>query len=166
MSLLLTPEVEAFRGATATYEAPEELGRAAFRYFALAVGDDNPLYTDDAAARAVGFDGVIAPPTLVCETNQGVVRPMDDEGYVGHTWDLPVTGCRKIRAGHTYTFGRPVRPTDRVVTTWELTELTEKEGSDGTAMLFVTSVATYRDAASGDLLATNTDTIIYQELRS
>ena len=40
------------------------------RYFGLAVGDDNPLYSDAAFARAQGLDGVTAPPTLICETNQ------------------------------------------------------------------------------------------------
>jgi acyl dehydratase len=160
---LLTPEIEAMRGTVVEYEAPEELGRAAIRYFATAVGDDNPIYTDDGAARAAGHPGVVAPPTLVCETNQGVVRPRDAEGYIGHTWDVPVTGCRAIRGGNEYVFGRPVRPTDRITTRWELADLTEKESSDGRAMLIVTSIATYTNH-EGEILATNTDTIIYQEL--
>lgn len=162
MTTLLTPEVEAHRGRTIVYEAPEELGRAAIRYFATAIGDDNPIYTDDDAARSAGFPGVVAPPTLVCETNQGVVRPRDAEGYIGHTWDLPVTGCRTIRGGNEYVLHRPVRPDDRITTTWELADLVEKE-SRGLAMLVVTSVATYR-TQTGEVVATNTDTIIYQEL--
>jgi len=159
---LLTPEIEAFRGRVVEYEAPEELGRSAIRYFATAIGDENPVYTDDAAARAAGFPSVIAPPTLVCETNQGVVRPRDAEGYIGHTWDLPITGCRTIRGGNEYVLHRPVVPTDRITTRWELADLVEKE-SHGRSMLIVTSVATYR-TETGEVVATNTDTIIYQEL--
>ena len=44
--VLLTDELRGRIGETAAYTAPEPLGRAAIRYFALAVGDDNPLYTD------------------------------------------------------------------------------------------------------------------------
>ena len=51
---LLTPELMAMVGLEACYTAPEELGRASIRYFAVAVGDHNPLYTDDA-------DGALAP---------------------------------------------------------------------------------------------------------
>ena len=31
--------------------------------FARALGDDNPLYTDEAAARRGPFGGIVAPPT-------------------------------------------------------------------------------------------------------
>ncbi len=67
---LLTDDLRTRIGETRVYVAPEPIGRAAFRYFAQAIGDDNPLYTDEQFARAHGFPGVIAPPTLVCETNQ------------------------------------------------------------------------------------------------
>ena len=35
------------------------------RHFVEAVGDENPVYTDEKAARAAGFPGVIAPPTML-----------------------------------------------------------------------------------------------------
>ena len=79
--------------------AREELGRASIRYFALAMGDDNPLYVDDTYAKEAGYPSVIAPPTLICETCQYAHRPPDEEGYIGHEWHLPVAGCRQIRAG-------------------------------------------------------------------
>lgn len=160
MSALLTDEIKAWIGREAAYEAPEELGRAAIRYFALAVGDDNPLYLDDEYARGHGYDGVIAPPTLVCETNQFIGgRP--SEAYIGHSWDLPLTGCRMIRGGNDYAFFRRVRPDDRVKVTWRLESIVERASSAGAAMLVVTSVARYADE-KGELLATNTETIIYQ----
>lgn len=163
MTRLLTDEVRAWIGREVTYTAPEPLGAAAFRYFAIAVGDDNPLYRDAAFARAHGHDDVIAPPTLICETNQYMDRPVDPDGYIGHSWDIPVQGCRKIRGGHAYTFERPVRPTDRVSATWRILDIAEKTTSSGQAMLIVESQARYTDQ-DGDLLATNLETIIYQEL--
>ena len=160
---LLTDDVRAWIGREVTFTAPEELGRAAIRYFALATGDDNRLYTDDDYAREHGHPSVIVPPTLVCETNQFVPDPApDDNGYIGHTWDLPVTGCRLIRGGNRYTFERPVLPADRISVRWRIADITEKTSSSGTPMLVVASVATYTDA-DGALVATNEETLIYQK---
>jgi uncharacterized OB-fold protein/acyl dehydratase len=35
------------------------------RHWVEAMGDRNPVYVDDAAARAAGFEGVVAPPTML-----------------------------------------------------------------------------------------------------
>ena len=43
---------------------PYEVGREKIREFADAVGDLNPVYRDPAAARALGYADVIAPPTF------------------------------------------------------------------------------------------------------
>ena len=78
MGRLLTDAVRSQIGREASYTAPEELGRAAIRYFALAIGDDNPLRTDVEHARSAGYADVVAPPTLICESNQymtGVAGP-------------------------------------------------------------------------------------------
>jgi acyl dehydratase len=50
-----------------TYPAPARYGvsREAIRKFAEAIGDDNPLYLDPAAARAAGYADVVAPPTFL-----------------------------------------------------------------------------------------------------
>ncbi len=162
---LLTAELLTAVGREATYEAPEELGRAAIRYFALAIGDTSPRYTDPRAAKAEGFDDVVAPPTLVCETNQYMTGAPDGDGYIGHGWNLEVPGTRLIRAGNEYEFFRPVYPMDRLSVHWRLEEMTEKISKTGTAMLFVISVATYRNQ-DGDVLARNRETVIYQELES
>jgi acyl dehydratase len=157
------PAIQAMIGQQVTYTSPEPLGRAAIRYFAEAIGDDNPIYTDPAYARAAGYDDVIAPPTLLMETNQYVAsRDRDHAGYKGHQWDLPVTGCRLIRGGNAYELHAPVHPDDVVTATWEITSAQEKSGRDGTRMLLVGSQATFtRD--DGTLLAIDRETLIFQE---
>jgi acyl dehydratase len=160
---LLTDGLRAWIGREAVYTAPEELGRASIRYFARAVGDDNPIYTDEEAARAAGYDDVVAPPTLVCETNQYMDRRRDADGYIGHSWDLPITGCRLVRGGHSYTFAQPVRPDDVITARWRLVDIIEKRSRSGAPMLLVTSVVTYTNQ-HGETLATNTETTIYQPL--
>lgn len=162
-SSLLTPEVAAFLHRRATYVAPEPIGRAAFRYFASAVGDENPVYVDDDAARAAGYEGVVAPPTLVCETNQYMTRHRDPDGYVGHRFELPLANCRQLRGGNEYEFFQPVRPDDVLQVEWEITDFTERHSSSGLPMLFVRSVATYRNQRD-ELLVRNTETVIYQAM--
>jgi acyl dehydratase len=160
---LLTEEISALVGTTASYTAPEELGRASIRYFARAVGDDNPLYRDEAYARAHGYDGVVAPPTLVCETNQYADRPRDDDGYAGHVWPIEIPGTRLVRGGNEYTFHRAVHPEDVITATWRIASVSERVMSNGLPMLIVESVASYTNQR-GELLATNSDTLIFQAL--
>lgn len=46
-------------------DAPDAVNQAMIRHWAEAMGDENPVYVDEAAARANGFPGVIAPPTML-----------------------------------------------------------------------------------------------------
>lgn len=160
---LVTDEIRALVGSRKVYTAPEPIGAAAFRYYALAVGDDNPLYRDAEVARANGLSGVTAPPTLICETNQYADLPMGHGGYAGHSWDIEIPGTRQVRGGNSYTFHRRVRPEDVITATWEIHDLTEKKTRTGADMLVVSSRATYTDQ-HGELLAVNEETIVFVTL--
>ena len=157
---LLTEEVRALEGRTVTYTAPEPAGAAAGRYFGLAVGDDNPLYSDADFARAQGLAGVTWPLTLVCETNQYAALPMDHEGYAGHTWGLDIPGTRQVRGGNKYRFHRRIRPEDVITATWRIASVTEKVTGSGNEMLIIASTATYTNQ-DGEPLAENEETIIF-----
>jgi acyl dehydratase len=160
---LLTDEIKAMVGREVSYTAPEEIGRASIRYFAMAIGDHNPLYRDDDYARSQGYPSVIAPPTFICETNQYMDRKPDAMGYIGHRWEFHVDGCRELRGGHEYEFFRPVLPTDRITATWRITNVQERISRKGTPMLFLYSEATYTNQ-KGDELAVNRETLIFQPL--
>ncbi|WFU31417.1 MaoC family dehydratase N-terminal domain-containing protein [Bradyrhizobium brasilense] len=160
---LLTDELRSWIGREVHYPAREELGRASIRYFALVLGDENPLYLDEAYAREAGYPSVIAPPTLVCETCQYAHRGPGENGYIGHEWQLPVADCRMIRAGNEYQFMRPVLPEDRICVTWTLEDIVECASSRGGTQLFVSSLARYTDA-SGEVVAINRETIVYQPM--
>jgi acyl dehydratase len=163
VTTLLTEEIKSLIGSEVSYTAPDEIGRASIRYFALAIGDDNPLYVDEDYARRNGYPSVIAPPTFICETNQYMSRMPDDMGYIGHRWEIPVEGCRQLRGGHEYEFFRSVLPTDRITATWRITAMQERMSSSGNPMLFVNSEATYTNQV-GEKLAVNRETLIYQSL--
>lgn len=160
---LLTEELKNWIGREVDYPAPEAFGRAAFRYFAMAVEDDNPLYRDDEFARSHGYPSAIAPPTFAVETCQYADRRPDGHGYIGHSWHLPIEGCRMIRAGNDYTFERAVLPEDRLSVTWTLENIEERRRGSGGTQLFVSSVARYYDV-DGSLVAENVETLVYQPL--
>ncbi len=45
--------------------APDAVNLPMIRHWVEAMGDRNPVYVDDEAARAAGFPGIIAPPTML-----------------------------------------------------------------------------------------------------
>jgi uncharacterized protein len=44
---------------------PDPVNQPMIRHWIEAMGDFNPVYVDDAAARAAGFPGIVAPPTML-----------------------------------------------------------------------------------------------------
>ena len=153
-------ELRRWIGRRATYVAPEPLGAAAIRCFALALGDDNPLYHDAEVAARSRHGDIIAPPTLICETNQFYRRPPDADGYTGHVWNLPLPGRRFIRGGNAYSFHQPARPTDRITIDWQIADIFARDGRAGLRLIFVVSEVRYTNQHAA-LLAVNRETGIY-----
>jgi len=164
MSSTLVDQLRKRVGETRTYTATEPMGAAAFRYFSLAVGDDNPLYVDEAFAREHGYPGVIAPPTLVCETNQYANLPPNEFGYAGHDWAIDLDGARLLRGGNSYEFVEPVQASDVLAVTWTITDVEERTSSQGDPLIIITSEAEYRNQEDR-LLVRNRETMIVQPIR-
>lgn len=96
------------------------------RHWVDAIGDANPIYTDEAAARAAGHPGVVAPPAMIqvwTMMGLGGERPADDPlgkvmelfdgaGYVG----VVATNCEQ-------TYHRYLRPGEEVSVTAEVTDI-------------------------------------------
>jgi uncharacterized OB-fold protein/acyl dehydratase len=63
----LMEQLRAFEGRRSgpTMVARDEVNQAMIRHWTDAMGDDNPVYVDDEAARANGFPGIVAPPTML-----------------------------------------------------------------------------------------------------
>ena len=58
------PVDPSFRGRSYPPTRPYEVGREKIREFADSINDPNPVYRDRAAAQALGYADVIAPPTF------------------------------------------------------------------------------------------------------
>lgn len=155
----LLERLKATVGRELVFQAPDEIGRSAFRQYALAVGDFNPLYSDRERAAAHGLRDVMAPPTLVCDTWQYVDSDMDERGdLVGRGFFGEPAG---LRAGNEYEFFQPVHPGDVLTARWLVKDVYRRSGRSG-SLIFQVIEATYRNQR-GELLARNTETLFYRE---
>ncbi len=154
----LLSRLKALGGKEFTFTAPEEVGFASIRQFAMAIGDMNPLYLDHALAGASPHGGIVAPPTFICETNQYLSGMVDDEHGSLNAASIPTDGV--IRMGNDYQFFRLVRPSDVVTAQWRVADCFEREGKSG-RLAFLVMEKTFR-TQSGELLATSRETYAYR----
>jgi acyl dehydratase len=98
-----------------------EVEKGAIRRFAEALGDPNPLYQDEAAARAAGFGSLLAPPTFPVVLTQ-------NERF-RHSLDL---GTRSVLHGEqSFEYARPIVAGDRLVVKTRVADVQERPGASG-----------------------------------
>ena len=146
-------------GQQQTFTSAKPIGRAAFRMYADAIDDPNPLYTDPDSARNAGFDDVIAPPTLLTDTFRIYGVDLNESGLPSALEQQSV-GV-PIRASNSYRFFRRVHPTDVITATRKVIRVWQKQGRSG-ALIFQEIEITYRNQRD-ELLATNTEVVCYRE---
>jgi acyl dehydratase len=98
-----------------------EVEKNAIRRFAEALGDPNPIYSDEEAARAAGHAGLVAPPTFpaVLAANE----------RFRHSLDL---GTRSLLHGEQqFEYGRAIVAGDRVTVKSRVADVQEKAGPSG-----------------------------------
>ena len=95
--------------------------------FARAVGETNPLYTDDDAARRAGYPSLIAPPTFVNFARRGAARP---DPKIKH-------GTLSFFANQTLECLLPVKPGDTIRSVTSLEDVYAKTGRSGTMVFEV-----------------------------
>lgn len=112
-----------------------------------AMGDKNPIYVDEWAAKAAGHPGIVAPPAMIQVWTMGglgsgraaddpltkIMELFDDAGYVG----VVATNCEQ-------TYHRYLRPGEQVSV---LAELTDVVGPKQTALgegFFITQKVTWQ----------------------
>ena len=126
-----------------------DVERHAVERFACAIGDDDPVYSDEAFARSTEYGGLIAPPTFLRSLLPGKYPKPFPEPFA-HILD----------GGSDYSFFGPLRVGDRITVTRSIRQLFEKSGRLG-PMLFKVSEIRYVNQL-GELVATQqTTTITY-----
>ena len=98
-----------------------EVEKGAIRRFADALGDPNPLYQDEATARAAGHPALLAPPTFpVALTANERFR---------HSLDL---GTRSIlHSEQQLEYARPIVAGDRITVVSRVADVQERPGASG-----------------------------------
>ena len=135
------------------------IGRAAFRMYADAIDDPNPLYTDPDAARSAGLPDLIAPPTLLTDTFRFYGDGLNESGLPS-ALEQQSPGT-PIRAGNSYRFFRRVHPSDVITTTRKVTRVWQRHGRSG-PLIFQQVEIVYRNQRN-ELLAVNTEVLVYRE---
>ena len=87
-----------------------EVSRELILRHAQALGDDNALYRDRAAARRAGYRDVVAPPTFLAIVPHARVSPIEDP-------QLRVDKTRGLHAEHRFVHTRPLVAGDEIVLT-------------------------------------------------
>jgi acyl dehydratase len=109
--------------------------------FALAVGDTNPIYFDESAARDAGYRGVVVPPNFL-PWALAPCRPLDelrqDGLYKARGKRVTLRAKRMMFAGEEWEYLAPVYAGDAVTTAVRLEALEEKQGNSGPFVLQTT----------------------------
>ena len=128
-------------------EARDPVNQPTVNNWVEALGDRNPIYVDEAAARAAGHPGIVAPPAMIqvwTMFGQGGERPtddpmgpimqlFDDAGYIG----VVATNCEQ-------TYHRYLRPGEQVTIASEMRDVV---GPKQTALgegFFINQLITWR----------------------
>jgi hypothetical protein len=87
-------------------------------------------------------------------------KEINEEGYLGHTWDIPLDmEYSIIRGGNEYNLYSPLLPSTLLEVNWKIIDIFEKQ-SKNTKFLIVTSLIQYFDQ-NQKLLAKNHEDMIY-----
>jgi acyl dehydratase len=114
-----------------------DVERGHIRRFAEAVGDSNPIYVDEAAARAAGHPRIPAPPTFAA-----ALRANDPRGGIDLDWRKLLHGEQEL------TFVRPLYAGDRLTLVGRIAGAAVKETKSGVVdIMVVETVATDGDGA-------------------
>ena len=130
----------------------KEIEKGAIIKFAEAIGDANPIYNDEEAARKTKYGGIIAPPTFL-RSIDGFLGP--SKAKVTSPYSAVVDG------GSEWEYFEPVRPGDLITVTEYLSDLQERNGKLGN-MLIMNKVKKYVNQFNKIVALQTTTSISYE----
>ncbi|KQM44843.1 MaoC family dehydratase N-terminal domain-containing protein [Microbacterium sp. Leaf203] len=123
--------------------APYLVGREKVREFARAVFADAPQHTDPAAARALGYADVVAPPTFAMVVQDLTLQQLLDDP------DSGIELSRLVHAEQRFRYTRPIVAGDELVATLSVTGIRTMGGN-----AMITSEAEIVDADGAHVVTT------------
>lgn len=121
------------------------------KQFREAVGDDNPLYSDEAYASESLYGGVIVPPTFPVAMNDGNV-----------SLPIELDHRRMLHGEQEFIYHQAIRPGDRLHCQMKVSDLYDREGKSGKMQFLVLDTEMKNDA--GELVCISRMNIIYRSL--
>jgi acyl dehydratase len=103
---------------------PYQVGREKIREFATAIGAVDPAYHDPAAARALGYPDVVAPPTFPTMVTMAASQQIIDDPALGMDYSRVVHGEQR------FSYTRPVVAGDELVCVNTVEEIVERGGHE------------------------------------
>lgn len=101
-----------------------EVGKEKIKEYAQAIGDNNPLFNDDAKAAAGPYGGIIAPPTFA------IVYAKGPAGACLFDNELALNLAMLVHGEQEFEFGEIVRPGDVITTDGFIEDIVDKKGKD------------------------------------
>lgn len=115
-----------------SFTAEVEKGR--LKFFAKAIGETNPVYTDEVAALEAGYRALPAPPTFT------MVLDMEGDEFLPFLDLLNMDIARILHGTHEFEYFAPICAGDRITVTGRIADMFEKKGG---ALEFVVMEYTY-----------------------
>lgn len=117
--------------------------------FAQAIGDSNPVYTDEEYAKTTINGGIIAPPTFP-------VAIANDSDQL----NLDLDYRRMLHGEQQFIYTRPIRPGDLLTCQTIVSDVYEREGKQGTMEFIVLDTEMYDQ--EGKHVVTSRTNIVYR----
>ena len=102
--------------------AINEVEKGSIRKFAEAIGETNPIYFEEAAARAAGYRSVVAPPTFPTTLRAGSDLR---EGL------LLSPGKHLLQAEQSFEYARPIVAGDKLTVRSKVVEVSQRQTPSG-----------------------------------
>lgn len=111
-----------------------EVERGQLTFFAKAIGETNPIYTDEAAARDAGYRSLPAPPTFAMALDMNGPELLPVLGF------LKMDIARILHGSQEFEYLAPICAGDSITVTSQITDIFDKKGG---ALDFVVMENTY-----------------------
>jgi acyl dehydratase len=132
----------AYAGRRFPATPPYAAGREKIREFARAIGADDAVHHDPAAAATLGYPDVVAPPTFAMVVTAPTMQQLIDDPGLGLDFSRVVHGDQR------FTYIRPIHAGDELVCVCTISEISGRAG------LSLLTTRTDITSAAGEPVAT------------
>jgi acyl dehydratase len=98
-----------------------DIEKGRLKFFAKAIGETNPIYTDEAAAKAAGYASLPAPPTFI------FAAELDASTLVPAIRDMGINLDRILHGEQQFTYLAPIVAGDTITVESKFTDLYDKK---------------------------------------